>query len=61
MELTVKDTILYMPDRVRDLDLKYANHTPTKTKEQVRHSDGIRHPVRVTKVSPREMEKLWMT
>lgn len=53
-ELNVRDTVLYISKKI---DRCYVH---TKTKEKLRLTDGIKHEVTVTKVSPEEMEKLWV-
>lgn len=47
---------------IRDIELTTAaeRQNPTcKTKRPWRLTDGVQHPVKVTKVSPEEMEELW--
>ena len=53
----VSDTILYIPDRVRDDTLRYAqrHHSWTREKPTTR-ANGV---VVIRKVSQEEMERLW--
>ena len=56
-DIYVSDTILYIPDRVRDDTLRYTQcrHIITKRKSVIR-KNGV---VVVKKISPEEMERLW--
>ena len=55
--LYVRDTVLLVPDRVRDPDTKYAIHRPARTKERARLSDGIKYPVTVVKALSKPEER----
>lgn len=55
MEHYVSDTELTVPDRKpADPTIKRAIPVPGKTKEKPRYTDGIRHPVKVTRISEEE-------
>ena len=55
MEHYVSDTELMVPDRKpADPTIKRAIPVPGKTKEKPRFTDGVRHPVKVTKIEPVE-------
>ena len=51
MEHYITDIELTVPNRKPvDRTIKQAIPVPTKTRERVRYSDGLRHPVKVTKL-----------
>ena len=52
MEHYIWDTELTIPDRKpADRSIPRAMPVPTKTKEKARLTDGMRYPVKVTKIS----------